>query len=75
MKDKLKVWKGLKKKTSGGLTKKDLMKNKRGKIVSKKQHRLAKKNNRLGKLGYKPTKGNFVLFHKRNKLTKKKKKK
>jgi len=75
MKDKLKVWKGLKKKTSGGLTKKDLMKNKRGKIVSRRQHRLAKKNNHLGNAGYKAEKSKFHLLNKQKKLTKKKKKK
>ena len=37
--DKNDVWQGLKKKTSSGLTKSDLMKNKNGKIVSKKQHK------------------------------------
>ena len=37
--EKVMVWNGLKKKTSSGLTKKDLMKNKDGKIVSKKQHK------------------------------------
>ena len=36
-KERLRVWKGELKKTSGGLTKKDLIKNKRGKIVSKKK--------------------------------------
>ena len=39
VKDKELVWNGEKKKTSSGLTKKDLMKNKDGKIVSKKQHK------------------------------------
>ena len=42
--DYAKVWHGTLKKTSGGLTKKDLMKNKWGRIVSKKKHNLAKKN-------------------------------
>ena len=60
MKDKVKVWKGLKKKTSGGLTKKDLMKNKRGKIVSKKRHNLAKRKKTLIKFGYKAKKGTFI---------------
>ena len=36
-KERMRVWKGELKKTSGGLTKKDLVKNKRGKIVSKKK--------------------------------------
>jgi len=44
------VWKGELSKTSGGLTKKDLIKNKRGKIVSKKKSEAARKNkeNNLG---------------------------
>lgn len=36
------VWKGKLKKTPSGLTKKDLVKNKYGKIVSKKKYRLGK---------------------------------
>ena len=39
VKQKNEVWSGLRKKTSSGLTKKYLMKNKTGKIVSKKQHK------------------------------------
>ncbi len=35
---KLQVWKGEAQKTGGGLKKDDLMKNKRGKVVSKKKH-------------------------------------
>jgi len=43
------VWKGELLKTSGGLTIKDLMKNKRGKIVSKRKSQAAKDNaNNLG---------------------------
>lgn len=38
------VWAGTKDKTSGGLTKSQLMKNKRGKIVSIKRHALGQKN-------------------------------
>ncbi len=34
---KIEVWNGNAKKTSGGLTKSDLVKNKRGKIVSKRK--------------------------------------
>ena len=40
---KLQVWNGTKEKTSGGLTKNDLVKNKRGKIVSKKKMEAGKK--------------------------------
>ena len=36
------VWSGKMKKTPSGLTKKDLIKNRHGKIVSKKKHRLGK---------------------------------
>ena len=36
-KQRLEVWNGARKKTSGGLQKKDLIKNKRGRIVSKKK--------------------------------------
>ncbi len=37
--EKMMVWSGEKKKTSSGLTKKDLMLNKHGKVVSKKQYK------------------------------------
>ena len=37
------VWRGELKKTPSGLTKKDLVKNKHGKIVSRKKHSLGKK--------------------------------
>ena len=47
--ERLRVWNGTLKKTSGGLTKNDLMKNKRGKIVSKKKSAAAKQSaNNLG---------------------------
>ena len=47
--ERLRVWKGELLKTSGGLTIKDLMKNKRGKIVSKRKSQAAKENaNNLG---------------------------
>ena len=69
--DYAKVWHGTLKKTSGGLTKKDLMKNKWGRIVSKKKHKLAKKNKFLIKAGFVTQKGKFGA--KKKKLTKKKK--
>jgi hypothetical protein len=53
------VWHGSAKKTSGGLTKSHLMKNKSGRIVSKKKHFSAKKDNRLVKAGFKTKKGHF----------------
>ena len=61
------VWHGTAKKTSGGLLKKDLKKNKKGRIVSKKMSLKAKKENRLGKAGYKTVKGKFTLFKKKKK--------
>jgi hypothetical protein len=49
--------------TKGGLTRKDLIRNKRGKIVSRKQAAAGKKAfSRLRKLGYVPKKGTFKLF-------------
>ena len=56
------VWHGTAKKTSGGLFKKDLKKNKRGRIVSKKMSNRAKKEKRLEKAGYKTKKGVFKKF-------------
>ena len=53
------VWHGTSKKTSGGLTKTDLMMNKTGRIVSKAKHFSAKKEQRLLKYGYGTQKGKF----------------
>jgi hypothetical protein len=53
------VWHGTAKHTSGGLTKNHLFKNKSGRIVSKKKHFSAKKDNRLLKSGYGTKKGKF----------------
>ena len=51
--------------TKGGLTKKQLMYNKHGRIVSKRKHNMGKKTiKHLFKLGYKPKKGSFKLFKK-----------
>ena len=54
VKDKIAVWKGEKKQTASGLKKSDLMENKHGKIVSKKQYKrgkqLYKKMKKEGKL-------------------------
>ncbi len=52
------------KRTSGGLTKKDLKYNKQGRIVSVKMSNRAKKEKRLEKAGFKPVKGKFKLFKK-----------
>jgi len=65
------VWHGTAKKTSGGLTKTNLMKNKHGRIVSKKKHASGKKTIKyLRKLGYVAKKGHFKLFHKGHKSRK-----
>jgi len=46
-------------KTSGGLKLSDLVQNKHGRIVSKKKHHTAKKENRLVKAGFGTKKGQF----------------
>ena len=53
-KERLRVWRGELKKTAGGLTKADLIKNKRGRIVSKKKSLSAKTANNLDKWLRKP---------------------
>lgn len=53
------VWHGTAHKTSGGLTKKDLMQNKAGRIVSRAKHSSSKKEMRLIKAGYGTKKGKF----------------
>lgn len=53
------VFHGNAKKTTGGLQRKDLVKNKHGDIVSKKKHHTAKKEKRLEKYGYFAKKGAF----------------
>jgi hypothetical protein len=59
------VYHGTAKHTSGGLKKKDLMKTKKGRIVSRKKHAAGKKAlSRLRKAGYKAKKGTFKLFRK-----------
>jgi|TARA_Y100000389_G_C17030001_1_gene302986 hypothetical protein len=59
-------------KTTGGLTKSMLFKNKRGEIVSLKKHKSAKKDKRLEKAGYFTKKGKFGYVRKN--ATKKNKK-
>jgi hypothetical protein len=61
------VFHGTCKKTTGGLTKKDLMKNKHGEIVSRKKHITAKREKRLEKHGYFAKKGKFGFVLKKNK--------
>ena len=52
-------------KTVGNLTKKHLVKNKRGRIVSRRAQKKAKKANRLVKAGYKTVRGKFGVFSKK----------
>lgn len=59
------VFHGSAKHTSGGLTKKDLMKTRKGRIVSKKKHAAGKRAIKtLRKLGYIAKKGTFKIFRK-----------
>lgn len=62
---KSQVWHGTAKHTSGGLTRKDLMKTKKGRIVSKRKHAAGLKAvKQLKKAGYVAKKGTFKLFKK-----------
>ena len=64
---KAQVFHGTAHHTSGGLTRKELMQTKRGKIVSKKQHAQGLKAiTRLRKAGYVAKKGQFKLFTKKH---------
>ena len=69
------VWHGTAKKTTGGLEKTKLMKNKHGRIVSRKKVALAKKSikKNLFDKGYKPKKGKFVVMRKSMKKSRGKK--
>ena len=58
------VWHETAYKTTGGLTRFDLMKNKHGRIVSMKKHKTAKREKRLEKAGYKTKKGVFGVAKK-----------
>jgi hypothetical protein len=63
---KAQVWHGTAKHTSGGLRKTDLMKTRKGRIVSKKKHAAGKKAlKNLIKSGYKAKKGTFKIFKKK----------
>ncbi len=65
---KAEVFHGNAKHTSGGLTRKDLVKTKRGRIVSKRKQAAGKKAiQRLRKAGYIAKKGKFSLFTKKSK--------
>ena len=62
---KSQVYHGTAKHTSGGLKKKDLMKTRKGRIVSKKKHAAGLKAIKLlKKKGYVAKKGTFKLFKK-----------
>jgi len=62
---KAQVWHGTARHTPGGLTRKDLMKTKKGRIVSRKKHAIGLRRIRsLRKLGFKAKKGTFKLFRK-----------
>jgi hypothetical protein len=64
------VWHETAYKTSGGLTRDDLLQNKHGRIVSMKKHKTAKREKRLEKAGYKPKKGVFGVSKKSSLLDK-----
>ena len=68
------VWHGTAKKTSGGLTKKDLFKRK-GRIKSKRASKKAKKNKNLKNAGWTFQKGEFGAIRIEDKQTAKKSKK
>jgi hypothetical protein len=68
------VWHGTAYKTSGGLIKTDLMKNKNDRIVSKAKHTTAKKEQRLLKHGYGTKKGKFGFVKVSTRKTKRGKK-
>ena len=53
------IWHGTAYKTKGGLTKADLLMNKRGHVVSKKLFNRAKREKRLERAGYFTQKGKF----------------
>lgn len=60
---KAQVYHGNAKHTAGGLTKSDLVKNKHGRIVSRKKMAMGKKALKyLTRKGYKAKKGTFKLF-------------
>jgi hypothetical protein len=66
------VWHGKAKMTRGRLMKKDLKKNKSGRIVSKKASLRAKKEQRLKKAGWEVKKGKFGAVKMAKKTMKKK---
>ena len=64
---KLQVWNGNAKHTPGGLTKSDLVQNKRGRIISRRKQAAGRKALKyLTRKGYKAKKGTFRLFSKKD---------
>jgi len=61
---RVQVWHRTAKHTAGGLTRKQLMMNKWGRIVSRKKHNTAKKERRLEKAGFFAKKGEFGVVKK-----------
>lgn len=72
---RIQVWNGTAYKTSGELTRKDLMMNKWNRIVSQKKHKTAKKEKRLQKYGYFAEKGKFGYVKKETRKRQNKSKK
>lgn len=68
------VWHGNAHHTPGGVTKKGLLKNKHGEIVSRIKHFQAKKDKRLEKAGYFTEKGKFGFVRRDTKKNKTKRK-
>jgi hypothetical protein len=66
------VWHKTAYKTPGGLLRHQLLKNKHGRIVSRKKHGTAKKEKRLEKAGYKTKKGKFGAVKSSKKKSKRK---
>ena len=65
------VWHGSAKHTSGGLKKSDLVKNKHGRIVSRRKQAAGRKALKyLTRKGYKAKKGTFRLFNKHRRTSK-----
>ena len=70
---RIQVMNGTAYKTTGGLTKKDLLMNKWGRIVSAKKYKTAKNEKRLEKAGYFAKKGKFGYVKKSAKKSQKNK--
>ena len=63
------VWHGTAYKLRSGLTRKDLLKNKHDRIVSRKKHNIAKRQKQLVKAGYTTKKGVFKLASRNSKMS------